>query len=138
MSASGSAAPAPLAVDAFSSGCPPRALLNTVGDKWVILVVNLLGDGGARFSEIQRAVGGVSRKMLVQTLRTLERDGLAVRTVYADAPPRVTYSLTPLGQTLLRPLQAVRTWCEDHVTEVSSAQAVYDARPEYTGSAATG
>jgi DNA-binding HxlR family transcriptional regulator len=103
-------------------------LLNTVGDKWVILVVNLLGDGNARFSDIQRAVGGVSRKMLVQTLRVLERDGLAVRTVYADSPPRVVYSLTPLGRTLLRPLHAVRTWCEEHVTEVSAAQAAYEGR----------
>lgn len=127
------AGPAPrpsLPEGAFSAGCPPRALLNTVGDKWVILIVNLLGEREARFSEIQRAVGGVSRKMLVQTLRALERDGLAVRTVYADTPPRVVYALTPLGRTLLRPLRAVRAWCEEYVTEVCAAQAVYDARAE--------
>lgn len=119
--------------DAFAAGCAPRALLDTIGDKWVILVVNLLGNGDARFSEIQRFVAGISRKMLVQTLRALERDGLAVRTVYADTPPRVVYSLTPLGRTLLPALEAVRIWCEDHVTEVGSAQSGYDARSEQPG-----
>ncbi|MFD9409994.1 winged helix-turn-helix transcriptional regulator [Streptomyces sp. NPDC059989] len=94
----------------------------------MILVVNMLGDGDARFSELQRTVGGVSRKMLTQTLRTLERDGLVARTVYANTPPRVVYSLTPLGRTLLVPLRAVRAWCEQYVGDVSSAQAAFDAR----------
>ncbi|MFC9295364.1 winged helix-turn-helix transcriptional regulator [Streptomyces sp. NPDC057011] len=94
----------------------------------MILVVNMLGDGDARFSELQRTVGGVSRKMLTQTLRTLERDGLVARTVYANTPPRVVYSLTPLGRTLLVPLRAVRAWCEQYVGAVSSAQAAFDAR----------
>ncbi|MFC1411187.1 winged helix-turn-helix transcriptional regulator [Streptacidiphilus sp. N1-12] len=135
------ASPEDSSVDPFRAGCEPRVLLHTVGDKWVTLVVNMLGDGDARFSELQRSVGGVSRKMLAQTLRTLERDGLVVRTVYTNTPPRVVYSLTPLGRTLLVPLRAVRAWCEQYVDAVSDAQAEFDGRgdvqPAVSGSMPT-
>jgi len=112
----------------YAEDCPTRQVLDRIGDKWTTLTIGLLQQRPMRFSELQRRIAGISQKMLTQTLRSLERDGLLRRTVYAEVPPRVEYALTPLGETLCDPIEAIRRWSEDHIDEVSAAQAVYDAR----------
>ena len=116
-----------LVQNVYSSNCPSRQVLNRIGDKWTVLIVHLLKVGPKRFSELQRCIGGVSHKMLTQTLRSLERDGLVIRTIYPEIPPRVEYELSPLGQTLCTPIAAILRWAEDHIAEVSKAQSLYDA-----------
>jgi DNA-binding HxlR family transcriptional regulator len=112
--------------DAYLAACPSRLLLDRISDKWVTLVICSLEDGPQRFSEVSRRLAGVSQKMLTQTLRTLERDGLVTRTVTASVPVRVDYALTPLGQSLLDPIKHVKAWAERHVPEVLEAQRSYD------------
>lgn len=115
--------------DPYARGCPSRDLLDQIGSKWAVLILGDLGRHGAcRFSQLRQSLAGVSEKMLTQTLRTLERDGLVRRTVYPEVPPRVEYELTPLGQTLREPLKALTGWSVDHITEVLSAREEYDAR----------
>lgn len=115
-----------LAPDVYAETCPTRHVLDLVGDKWATLIVGLLEDGPQRFAVLHRQIGGISQKMLTQTLRRLERDGLVLRTVYAEVPPRVEYTLTPLGRTLCEPLAALRNWAEDHIAAVQEAQQQYD------------
>jgi DNA-binding HxlR family transcriptional regulator len=103
-----------------------RELLDRVGDKWSVLVIGLLGGGTHRFSELRRAIDGISQRMLTLTLRHLERDGLVSRTVHPTVPPRVDYALTPLGRTVLEPLDAFRRWAEAHGTDVAAARRRYD------------
>jgi DNA-binding HxlR family transcriptional regulator len=112
--------------DAYLAACPSRLLLDRISDKWVTLVICSLEDGPQRFSEVSRRLAGVSQKMLTQTLRTLERDGLVTRTVTASVPVRVDYALTPLGGSLLDPIKHVKAWAERHVPEVLEAQRSYD------------
>ena len=112
--------------DAYLAACPSRLLLDRISDKWVTLVICSLEDGPQRFSEVSRRLAGVSQKMLTQTLRTLERDGLVTRSVTASVPVRVDYALTPLGQSLLGPIKHVKAWAERHVPEVLEAQRGYD------------
>ena len=112
--------------DAYLAACPSRLLLDRISDKWVTLVICSLEDGPQRFSEVSRRLAGVSQKMLTQTLRTLERDGLVTRTVTASVPVRVDYALTPLGQSLLEPIKHVKAWAERHVPDVLEAQRGYD------------
>jgi DNA-binding HxlR family transcriptional regulator len=112
----------------YAMGCPTRTVLDLIGDKWTALIIGLLEDEPKRFSELHRMIAGISHKMLTQTLRSLERDGLISRTVYAEVPPRVEYSLTPLGKTLCAPLAAIRQWAEDYIDEVTNAQKLYDTR----------
>jgi len=112
--------------DAYLAACPSRLLLDRISDKWVTLVICSLEDGPQRFSEVSRRLAGVSQKMLTQTLRTLERDGLVTRTVTASVPVRVDYALTPRGQSLLEPIKHVKAWAERHVPEVLEAQRGYD------------
>ena len=112
----------------YSGNCPTRQVLDRIGDKWTALVIGVLEEEPKRFSELQRSIGGISQKMLTQTLRSLERDGLVSRTVYAEVPPRVEYALTPLGETLCAPIAAIRLWAEANIAEVAEAQAVYDAQ----------
>jgi DNA-binding HxlR family transcriptional regulator len=102
-------------------------VLDRIGDKWTTLVILLLKDGAKRFSELQRTIHGISAKMLAQTLRSLERDGLVTRTIYPEVPPRVEYTLTPLGETLCAPIAAILEWSEAHFDEVTAAQTRYDA-----------
>jgi DNA-binding HxlR family transcriptional regulator len=116
--------------DVYNGNCPTRQILDRIGDKWTALIIGLLEDGTMRFSELQHSIGGISQKMLTQTLRSLERDGLVTRTIYAEVPPRVEYALTPLGKTLCAPIRAVREWAETHIESVSAAQTEYDAREE--------
>ena len=115
--------------DAFLAGCPTRELLNTLTDKWAALVIAALGDGPRRHGELARRIAGVSQKMLTQTLRALERDGLVTRTVTASVPVRVDYALTPLGHDLGPVMRAIKTWAEANMDQVFAARAEFDARP---------
>lgn len=110
--------------------CPIREVLDRIGDKWSVLVVVLLGTGTHRFSELHRAIDGVSQRMLTVTLRGLERDGLVSRTVHPSVPPRVEYALTDLGRTLLGPLSAVSDWAIAHRDNIRDARASYDSRSD--------
>jgi DNA-binding HxlR family transcriptional regulator len=111
----------------YEAECPTRLVLNRIADKWTVLVVSSLQQGTKRFSTLQREIGGVSQKMLTQTLRGLERDGLVTRTIYPTVPPKVEYSLTPLGHTLVGLVDAIRVWSETHIESVLKAQIAYDA-----------
>ena len=115
---------------AFSALCPTRLVLNRIADKWTVLVVILLQDETKRFSHLQREIDGISQKMLTQTLRGLERDGLVTRKVYATVPPKVEYALSPLGHTLKDMLYAIKTWSETNIEAVLSAQNIYDTLNE--------
>ncbi|MBP0455926.1 winged helix-turn-helix transcriptional regulator [Streptomyces montanisoli] len=116
--------------DPYTRGCPSRDLLDQIGSKWAVLVLGELGrHGPCRFTQLRQRLAGVSEKMLTQTLRTLERDGLVLRTVYAEVPIRVEYALTPLGQTLRGPLKALTEWSVRHVEDVIAARDEYDERP---------
>lgn len=112
----------------YSMTCPTRQVLDLIADRWTALVIGLLGNEPKRFSELQRRISGISQKMLSQTLRQLERNGLVTRTVYAEVPPRVEYALTPLGKTLCPLLAAIRDWAEANIDQVIAAQAAYEER----------
>ena len=109
-------------------GCLTREILDRIGDKWSVYVIDALAAGTMRFSELRRAVDGVSQRMLTVTLRGLERDGLVVRQVYPVIPPRVEYSLTPLGRSLMDIVEALVGWSADHIADVERARRGYDAR----------
>lgn len=117
-----------LAPNVYDSVCPTRRVLDLIADKWTALVIGLLEDRAQRFAALHRQIGGISQKMLTQTLRSLERDGVVQRTVYAEVPPRVEYALTPLGKTLCGPIAALRTWAEEHIEAIAEAQRRYDGR----------
>ena len=110
----------------YADGCPTRRILDRIGSRWTVLVVGSLGDGSLRFSEIRARVEGISQKMLTQTLRGLERDGLVTRTVFAEVPPRVEYELTPAGETLRAPLKALEDWSIEHFGSVAASWSRYD------------
>jgi DNA-binding HxlR family transcriptional regulator len=114
----------------YSEICPAREILDRVADKWTTLVIGILSEAKApvRFGEFRRLIGGISQKMLTQTLRDLERDGLVVRTAYPVIPPRVEYSLTSLGQTLRVPLNALSAWTLEHMADIHDAQTAFDRR----------
>jgi DNA-binding HxlR family transcriptional regulator len=111
----------------YSSNCPTRKVLDRVADKWAVLVLGLLVEGPIRFNQLRRAVEGISQKMLSQTLKSLERDGLVSRKAFATVPVTVEYAITPLGQTLATTLDALRVWAETHMEEVTANQQRYDA-----------
>ncbi|HEX5088295.1 MAG TPA: helix-turn-helix domain-containing protein [Nocardioides sp.] len=115
--------------DAFLAQCPSRQLLDRISDKWVTLVLAALEDGPLRYSQLARTIAGVSQKMLTQTLRSLERDGLLTRTVTATVPVTVTYELTELGRSLQAVLTGLKGWAESHMDQVLSARSSYDAQP---------
>ena len=121
------AAPMPLQGDLNDANCPSRQALDRIADRWTILVLLALADGSKRFTELSRTIEGVSQKMLTQTLRGLERDGLVTRTVHAVVPPRVDYELTDLGRTLLGPVAALEEWARGHMGDVLTARERYDA-----------
>lgn len=110
------------------SACRAREVLQRVGDKWSIYVIDLLGQGTKRFSELHRSIDGVTARMLTVTLRGLERDGIVTRTIHPVIPPRVDYALTPLGLTLLDAICQLLSWADSHLPEISAAQADYDSR----------
>jgi DNA-binding HxlR family transcriptional regulator len=110
-------------------GCTAMSdVLNRIGDKWSVMVVGVLRGGTLRFGEIRRAITGISQRMLTLTLRNLERDGLVTRTLYPEVPPRVEYTLTPLGETLLPAIGALWDWSSDHYGDIVAARAAYDER----------
>jgi DNA-binding HxlR family transcriptional regulator len=114
------------AYNAYIAACPSRQVLDSLSDKWVTLILNALADGPQRYSELARTIAGVSQKMLTQTLRMLERDGLLSRKVTPSVPVRVDYELTPLGRSLLPVVHAIKDWAETHIEQVQSARASYD------------
>jgi DNA-binding HxlR family transcriptional regulator len=107
----------------LDQNCPSRQALDRLADKWTCLIVYALLDGPRRHGELKRAIGGISQKMLTQTLRTMEADGLVERSVIDLIPPHVEYRLTPLGQTLTEPLVAICQWAMDHHAEMQAARA---------------
>ena len=102
-------------------------VLARVGDKWTVLIVSELGDGPRRFSDLRRAIDGISQKMLTTTLRALERDGFCTRKVFPTVPPRVDYELTELGRDLLVPVKALAEWAVANRERLSSARRRFDA-----------
>ena len=115
------------AYDAFLAACPSRQLLDRISDKWVTLILAALAGGPLRYSDLGRVIAGISQKMLTQTLRALERDGLVARSVTLQVPVRVDYELTALGAGLQVALSAVKVWAEVHMAEIEAARSAYDA-----------
>jgi DNA-binding HxlR family transcriptional regulator len=101
-----------------------REVLDRIGDKWTVLIISTLGGGPLRYSELQASIPGISQRMLTQTLKNLERDGLITRTAYAEVPPRVEYELTDLGRSLLDAVTAMVGWAAAHHSEIASNRAV--------------
>ncbi|MDG4832029.1 helix-turn-helix domain-containing protein [Solwaraspora sp. WMMD1047] len=120
------------------AGCPGHELLATLSDKWVTLVLSALADGPRRYSELSRTISGASQKMLTQTLRKLERDGLLTRAVTPSVPVRVDYRLTPLGESLLPVQRAIKDWAETHIEQVHAARASYDGTRAVESEVSTG
>jgi DNA-binding HxlR family transcriptional regulator len=119
--------PAELAWNVYSTDCPTRLVLDRIADKWAVLVLGLLGNGPVRFNRLRRQIEGISQKMLSQTLKSLERDGLVSRKVTPTVPVTVEYSITPLGETLSATVDNLRIWAETHMEKVLVAQRQYDA-----------
>jgi len=119
-----------LAPDAFAKECASRVVLDRIGDRWTVLLVIALADGALRFSQLRSKVEGITPKVLTQTLRALERDGLLTRKVFAEVPPRVEYDLTELGRDLLAPIDAVRIWAEQHAARIVANRERHDDRAD--------
>ena len=113
--------------DILSPACPSRTVLRHVVDRWTPLVVMVLADGPSRFGEMRSRIGGVTPKVLTQTLRSMERDGLVTRTQLPGVPPRVDYELTALGRSLQAPIDALRTWIHTHSAQILAHRESYDA-----------
>ncbi len=111
----------------YDPACPTRMVLDRIADKWAVLVLGLLGDGPVRFNQLRRQIEGISQKMLSQTLKSLERDGLVRRKAFPTVPVTVEYSVTPLGQTLSATVDSLRIWAETNMEQVLQAQQHYDA-----------
>jgi DNA-binding HxlR family transcriptional regulator len=140
MTAAQQRAQAKVDYDAFLAGCPSRQLLDRISDKWVALALAALGSDGPhppgvdrgaptrsmRYSELSRRLAGVSQKMLTQTLRSLERDGLVARSVTPTVPVTVTYELTELGLSLHQVMRGIKAWAEAHMDEVLANREAYD------------
>lgn len=105
--------------------CPVRDVLDCIGDRWSLLTLLALRDGTLRFTELKRAIGDISQRMLAQTLRTLERDGYVTRAVHATVPPKVEYTLTDLGQSLLAQLEPLVRWANENHARVRKARKAY-------------
>lgn len=116
--------------------CASRQALDLISDRWTLIVVKALAEGIQRYGELQRVIGGISQKMLTQTLRSLERDGLVRRTVYPVVPPKVEYTLTPLGETLIDLLVVIDAWAERHMDEILEERQRHDRQEEPAGQAA--
>ena len=113
----------PAAASVLNPSCASRKVLDRIADKWTALIIHVLAEGTQRPSQLQRAIPGISQKMLTQTLRGLEDDGIVQRKIYPVVPPRVEYSLTPLGRSLKEPLNAICQWAEKHLPELEAARA---------------
>jgi DNA-binding HxlR family transcriptional regulator len=113
-------------IDILNQYCPSRRVLELLGDKWTLLTLNAIARGINRHNALQREIGGISQKMLSQTLRDLERNGILTRHVYPVVPPRVEYELTALGKSLNEPVVALGKWAQDNFAQVESSRAKYD------------
>jgi DNA-binding HxlR family transcriptional regulator len=111
--------------DVYNENCPSRKLLQIISDKWTILIIEKLSQKEYRFGELKREIGGVSQKVLTQTLRSLEKNGFISRQQYSDLPLRVKYSLTPLGKSLSSVFISITSWAEKHIEEIIQAQQNY-------------
>ncbi len=112
-----------------SAECPKISqVLARVGEKWSVLIIIMLAEGPRRFSDLKRAIGGISQRMLTLCLRGLERDGLVKRTVFPVVPPRVEYELTALGQSLREPVTLLANWAKGHLAELDAAREAFDQR----------
>jgi DNA-binding HxlR family transcriptional regulator len=116
--------------DVYDPDCPTRRVLDRIADKWTVLIVGSLATGTRRFGELRREVNGISQKVLTGTLRGLQRDGIIDRRVFATVPPKVEYSLTPLGRGLVGLLDSVRVWAESNIEKVLAAQKAYERHTE--------
>jgi DNA-binding HxlR family transcriptional regulator len=114
--------------NAFDPDCPTRVVLDRIGDKWTVLVIGALMAGPLRFTALRQRVGGVAPKVLTQTLRAMERDGLLTRTVFAQVPPRVDYELTDLGVSLGGPIAVLTDWAESNVGRIVAARDDFEAQ----------
>ena len=110
-----------------AAACPVRQVLDRVGDKWTVLVLTALAAGPCRFSALGRTVPDISKRMLTQSLRDLERDGLVTRHVFPTKPPQVEYRLSPLGRSVLEPLAGLIAWAEQNFADIRRARAAFDA-----------
>ena len=110
----------------FMASCPSQDILALIGSKWSMLLLCILGDGPVRSGELGRRAGGISQKMLTQTLRRLERDGIVARTVYPVVPPHVEYALTPLGTTLIAALRLLCQWAQENLGAVEAARHIHE------------
>lgn len=113
--------------DTLNPQCPARLVLDRVGDKWAMLIINSLAAGPLRFNALRRQIGGISQKMLSQTLKSLERDGLITRTAIATVPVTVEYAATPLGEGLAGIVGQLTNWAEDNLTPILNARARFTA-----------
>ncbi|MDR2255956.1 MAG: helix-turn-helix transcriptional regulator [Arthrobacter sp.] len=111
-----------------SDGKAVREVLSRIGDKWSLLIIATLNEGPLRFTAIHQHIPGISQRMLTLTLKHLERDGLVLRTAYAEVPPRVEYELSAVGRTLIGPAVALAEWAVGHYPQIETARAAYDAR----------
>lgn len=123
----------PVAYDVFQLACPSREVFDRIGERWTALVLLALEQDTQRFSALRRKIEGISQKMLTQTLRTLERDGLVSRQAFATVPVTVEYSLTPLGRSLCEAVQTLRGWAYTHIDEITTAREAHDATPAPVG-----
>lgn len=124
--------------DAYLAACPSRQILDVLANKWTMLVMGALSGGPLRFGELRRRLDGITQKMLTQTLRALERDGLITRTVYPVIPPKVVYSATGLGESVTSLLHGIRIWSEEHINDVLDARDAYDTRADQEVQPVTG
>ena len=113
--------------DVLDADCPSRQVLDRIADKWTALIIRVLADGTHRFGQLQRRVGGISQKMLTQTLRELERHGIVNRKDHGEVPPRVEYSLTPLGRSLAQLVRGIEEWVESNYSRMTRVAQSYDA-----------
>ena len=113
----------------FDSHCPTRQVLDLIADKWSVLIIRRLADGTLRFAQLRRSVDGISQKVLTNILRSLERDGIVKRRIYASVPPKVEYSLTDLGRSLCSLVEGICGWAEANIEQVQAAREVYARIP---------
>ena len=116
----------PMEYDVYIQTCPTRLVLDRLADKWAVLVLGKLDEQPVRFNQLKREIDGISQKVLSQTLKKLERDGLVSRSVFATVPVTVEYALTPLGRTLSSTVAALTRWAEENIEAVLQAQQKYD------------
>jgi DNA-binding HxlR family transcriptional regulator len=119
----------PACYDLFQVACPSREVFDRIGERWTALVLLALREDTQRFSALRRRIEGVSQKMLTQTLRGLERDGMVSRQVFPTVPVTVEYALTPLGRSLCGAVEALRTWAYEHIDDIAAARHAYARKP---------